>query len=141
VVRADGDIGFSLVFPFFIVAHLNENMTGGYIVHRMYFKDDALQDFGWMAMYMPSASRWVDTYFAAGAELDVERDSAGVKTKNDWDFVLETGLKFRVNMAHTPLKFLTFFTDYWGFRAGVKNRGFFKINELTYVFEIGAGSF
>jgi len=140
-LRLDGDVGFSFVFPFFIVAHLNDPTTGGYIVHRMYFKDKNLQDFGWMALYTPSASRWVDGYFGAGAELDVERDSAGVKTKNEWDFVLETGLKFRVNMAHTPLKFLTFLTDYWGFRAGIKNRGFFDIKELTYVFEFGAGSF
>ena len=50
-------------------------------------------------------------------------------------------MKFRVSMVHSPLKFLTFFTDYWGFRAGIKNRGFFDIKQLTYVFEVGAGSF
>jgi hypothetical protein len=138
--RADGDLGFSFVFPFFIVKHLSDPMTGGYIVHRMYLKDEKLRDFGWMLLYTPSASRWVDTYLAAGAERDREVDSLGVST-DEWDFVFETGLKFRVNMAHTPLKFLTVFTDYWGFRAGIKNRGFWDISNLTYVFEVGAGSF
>ena len=138
--RADGDLGFSFVFPFFIVKHLTDPMTGGYIVQRMYLKDHGLQDFGWMAMYMPSASRWMDTYLAAGAEKDATVDSLGVKT-SEWDFVFETGLKFRVNMQHSPLKFLSVLTPYWGLRAGIKNRGFFDINRLTYVFEIGAGSF
>jgi len=138
--RADGDLGFSFVFPFFIVKHLTDPMTGGYIVQRMYLKDHGLRDFGWMAMYTPSASRWVDTYLAAGAEADATVDSAGVKTV-DWDFVFETGLKFRVNMQHSPLKFLSFLTPYWGLRAGIKNRGFFDINRLTYVIEFGAGSF
>jgi hypothetical protein len=138
--RADGDLGFSFVFPFFVVKHLTDAMTGGYIVHRMYLKDENLRDFGWMLLYTPSASRWMDTYLAAGAERDREVDSLGVST-DEWDFVFETGLKFRVNMAHTPLKFLTVFTDYWGFRAGIKNRGFWSIDDLTYVFEVGAGSF
>jgi len=138
--RADGDLGFSFVFPFFIVKHLIDPVSGGYIVQRMYLKDHNLQDFGWMVMYTPSASRWIDTYVAAGAEGDATVDSAGVKTV-DWDFVLETGLKFRVNMQHSPLKFLSVLTPYWGLRAGIKNRGFFDINRLTYVIEFGAGSF
>jgi hypothetical protein len=139
--RADGDGGLSFVFPFFVVGHLSDPMSGGYIVHRMYLKDRRLQDFGWMALYTPSASRWVDPYFAAGAELDREVDQDGNRILNKWDFVLETGFKFRVNISYTPLKFLTSFTDYWGFRAGIKNRGFFNIDQLTYVFEVGAGSF
>lgn len=136
----DGAGGFSFVFPFFVVRHLTEPLTGGYIVQRMYLKDKGLRDFGWMALYTPSASRWLDTYLAAGAEFDVEEDATGALTE-DWDFVLETGLKFRVSIERTPLKFLTFFTDFWGLRVGIKNRGFFDINQLTYVFEFGAGSF
>jgi hypothetical protein len=57
------------------------------------------------------------------------------------DFVLETGLKFRAQIGSTPLKFLSFFTDFWGIRAGIKNYGFFDIDQLTYVLEVGAGSF
>lgn len=141
-LRADGDaLGVSWVFPFFIVKHLEDPMTGGYILQRMYLTDEQWRDFGWMALYTPSASRWLDTYLAAGGERDTFRDPSSGEYKSDWDFVFETGLKFRVNVSHTPVKFLTFFTDYWGFRAGIKNRGFFDIDRLTYVPEFGAGSF
>lgn len=139
--RADGSvIGLSWVFPFFVVKHLEDPMTGGYILQRMYLSDRGWRDFGWMAMYTPSASRWLDTYIAAGGEYDVEADSLGNES-GEWDFVFETGLKFRVNVEHTPLKFLSFATPYWGFRAGIKNRGFFDVTRLTYVLEFGAGSF
>ena len=56
------------------------------------------------------------------------------------DFVLETGIKFRALLSHTPLKFMTKLTDFWGVRFGVKNKGFFDINSLQYVVEIGAGT-
>jgi hypothetical protein len=138
--RYDGAGGFSFVFPFFVVKHLNDTMSGGYILHRMYLRDEGLRDFGWMAMYMPSASRWLDTYFAAGAEYDVEPNIDG-EDVGKWDFVLETGIKFRVNVTYSPLKFLSFLTPYWGLRLGVKNRGAFDINSLGYVIEFGAGSF
>ncbi len=137
---ADGDLGFSFVFPFFIVKNLEESTSGGFVVHRMYFKDENLRDFGWQLMYTPSASRWVDTYLAAGAELDREDDPAdSTMTVSEWDFVLETGLKFRANLGHSPLKFLSFLTDFWGVRIGIRNYGFFDIDKLTYVLEFGAG--
>jgi hypothetical protein len=135
----DGDLGFSIVFPFFVIAHLNDPMTGGYLVHRMYFKDENLRDWGWMITYMPSASRWIDTYIGAGYEAEAV-DNADGSTSRSRDFVMETGVKFRVNIAHSPRKFLPF-TDYWGFRAGIKNRGFWSVDRLTYVLEFGAGSF
>ena len=136
---ADGDLGFSFVFPFFIVKNLEDPMTGGFIVWRMYLKDEDLRDFGWMLMYTPSASRWIDTYIAAGAEWDAEVVNG--ESNTDVDFVLETGIKFRVNMAHSPIKFVTLLTDFWGVRIGVKNKGFFDIDRLTYVLEVGAGAF
>lgn len=138
--RYDGDNGFSFVFPFFIVKHLEDPLAGGYIVHRMYVKDEHLRDFGWMALYTPSASRWLDTYFAAGAEWDEEPDGTG-GTRSETSFVLETGLKFRVNVLHSPMKFLGRLTPYWGLRAGIRNTGGFDIERLTYVVEVGAGSF
>jgi hypothetical protein len=136
---SDGAIGFSLVFPFLIVKNLEVATSGGFVVHRVYFKDKNLRDIGWQLMYAPSASRWVDTYFGAGAEYDVEDDpdTAGA-TVSRWDFVLETGLKFRANLGHSPLGFLPF-TDFWGLRFGIKNYGFFDIDRLTYVVEFGAG--
>jgi hypothetical protein len=135
--RYDGTSGFSFVFPFFIVKNLEEPMTGGYIVQRMYFRD-GVRDFGWMAMYTPSASRWIDSYFAAGVEWDKEM-SGGKEVTND-HFVLETGIKFRAQIGHSPLKFLSFLTDFWGVRAGIKNAGAFNIDNLTYVLEVGAGA-
>ena len=142
-IAAYGDgsgIGFSWVFPLFIVKNMTVPMSGGYLLHRMYLKGDNLGDFGWMLLYANSASRWVDTYFSAGVESYSETDDAGV-VDDRTDFVLETGLKFRAQIGSTPLKFLSFFTDFWGFRVGIKNYGFADIDRLTYVLEIGAGSF
>jgi hypothetical protein len=135
---ADGDLGFAWVFPLFIVKNMEVKVSGGFLVWRMYAKDDHLQDFGWMLMYANSASRWIDSYLAMGAEWDREVVD-GVKSTQT-DFVLETGIKFRVNVTTSALKFLSFATDFWGFRAGVKNYGFFDIDRLTYVLEFGAGA-
>ncbi len=137
-LRADGDLGFSFVFPLFILKNFEDPLTGGFIVNRMYLKDQGLRDFGWQLMYTPSASRWVDTYFAAGAEWDTE-DVTADSTVSRTDFVLETGVKFRVNITKSPLKFLSFLTEFMGFRAGIINRGFFTIDRLGYVLEFGAG--
>ena len=135
----DGRAGFSWSFPFFVVKNLNVPMTGGYILHRMYAKGYQLRDFGWTALYAPSASRWVDTYLAAGVEWHevIPEGESDIKA----DFILETGLKFRAQIGSTPLRFLTFLTDFWGVRLGIKNYGGFDIDRLTYVVEVGAGSF
>ena len=138
--RADGDFGVSWSFPFFIVKHLEDPMTGGYILQRMYATGGNHHTFGWTALYTPSASRWLDTYLAAGGERAYYLDATGANVPS-WDFVFETGLKFRVNINETPLKKLSFFTDYWGIRLGLRNRGFFDVEHLTYVLEVGAGSF
>jgi len=141
--RADGDLGFSFVFPLFVLKNFEDPMTGGFLVHRMYLKDKGLRDFGWQLMYTPSASRWVDSYFAAGVEWDQEEvpatDTTAATLVRETNFVMETGIKFRVNITKSPLKFLSFLTEFMGFRAGIKNTGFFDINRLTYVLEFGAG--
>lgn len=137
---ADGNLGLSWAFPFFVVKNLEVPMSGGYVLHRMYytFSNASGDSFGWMALYTNSASRWIDGYFSAGAEWQYAGATSG---EDRVDFVLETGFKFRAQIGHSPLKFLSFFTDFWGFRAGIKNYGFFDIDRLTYVLEIGAGSF
>jgi hypothetical protein len=135
---ADGDLGFAWVFPLFIVKNMEVAVSGGFLVWRMYLKDQDLQDFGWTLMYANSASRWIDSYFAAGVEWDAEVVN-GVKSTESF-FILETGLKFRVNVTTSAFKFLAVFTDFWGFRAGIKNYGFFDIDRLTYVLEFGAGA-
>jgi hypothetical protein len=138
----DGDTGFSFVFPFFIVKNFEVSLSGGFIVHRMYLKDDDLRDFGWQLMYTPSASRWFDGYFGAGAEWDTFDDPTPENPDNtdtQTDFVLETGFKFRANVE--AIKWLSWATPFWGARFGIKNYGFSDIDRLTYVIEFGAGAF
>jgi hypothetical protein len=97
----DGNTGFSIAFPFFIVKNLEDPMAGGFITQRMAFTDKNLRDFTWMANFSASASRWIDPYFAAGVEWD-EEDKLGGGTTKKSDTVLETGIKFRSTVEHTP---------------------------------------
>ena len=84
---------------------------------------------------MSHADRWIDQYFAAGAEWDSE--DAGTTTY----FATEAGLKFRFSIAHSPVGFLSKLTDFWGLRAGIRYRGYKHFSDLGYVIEIGAGTF
>ena len=136
---ADGNYGIAFSFPFFIVKNLEDPMGGGFITQRMAFTDKDLRDFTWMANYSPSASRWIDPYLAAGVEWNKE-DAPGGGTTSRSDMVIETGLKFRASLAHTPFRFVTRVADFWGVRFGVKSYGFFDINTLRYVIEVGAGT-
>jgi hypothetical protein len=140
--RYDGDAGLSFSFPLFVVKHFEDPLAGGFLVHRMYLKDNDFRDFGWMLNYTLSASRWIDGYFAGGVEWDVVDLPEGgeMPTAKESNFVFETGIKFRVSLAGSPLKFLTVLTDYWGVRFGVKSTGAFDINRLAFVIEIGAGA-
>jgi hypothetical protein len=136
-LRMDGDLGVSVVFPLLLVKNFEDPLGGGFIVQRVYMKGKGLTDFGWGLLYTPSASRWFDTYLAAGAERDSEVDDTA-KTRTI-DLVVESGVKLRVNLSGTPLRFLGFLTDFWGLRIGIKHRGGFEISRLSYVVEIGAG--
>jgi len=160
----DGDVGFSWSFPFFIVRNFEDPFTGGWIVWRMYLKDTDLRDFGWQILYTPSASRWIDTYFAVGVEWDVANcrdtnlgldielppnlttlpsgcpvDPAPGTTRSKAFFTLETGMKFRVNLGESGIKPLLWLTNFWGLSFGIRNRGFPNITDLTYVLQFGAG--
>ena len=140
--RADGDLGISIIFPLFVIKHMQEPFTDGWLVNRIYFKDTDMRDFAWTVLYTRSASRWMEGYLSAGFEWDEEWEDITlpetlVSTRN---FVLETGLKFRADLSTTPLRFLTKLTDFWGLRLGIKNTGFPNIDKLGYVIEIGAGS-
>ncbi len=151
-LRYSGDLGVTFVFPLFIVKNYEDPLSGGWLVWRMYLQDTDLRDFGAQLMYTPSASRWIDSYLATGVEWDVRNcvasndpsgcptDPAPGTTSTKAFFTLETGIKFRVNLGGSNLKFLTFFTDFWGLRIGVLNKGFPDITNLSYVLEFGAGS-
>lgn len=135
-LRMDGRAGFSVVFPLFIFWHLPDPVAGGWIVNRVYLMDAKLRDFGWNVLYTTSASRWLDGYMAVGYERD-EDDLA--QARRFW--VLETGIKFRANIRHSPLAFLAKFTDFWGIRAGLQASGLLPVRRFTYVIEVGGGSF
>ena len=128
--------GMSVTFPLFVIRPYSEPMGGGWINNRVYFKDYNWRDVGWQLQYTASASRWVDPYFSAGAEWD-RRDGGSLVTYG----VVEQGVKFRVNMIHSPLKFLAKITDFWGLRMGLKARGLFPVSDWNYVVEFGAGTF
>jgi hypothetical protein len=109
----------------------------------MYLKDTGLRDFGWLLHYTTSASRWVDGYLAAGWERDVadvvDMPEGATRVRNL--FVTETGFKLRVNIHHTPLKFLTKLgTDFWGLRVGIRTVDIWDFDQIGYVIEFGAGS-
>jgi hypothetical protein len=133
--RADGKPGLAIAFPLLVVKNVQEPMSGGYFVNRLYFKDDKFQDWGWMAMYTPSASRWFDQYLAAGLETERFTNDQGNEdiTRR---FALETGIKLRFR---APNRVLGAIVQFWGFRAGIRGLGGIDIDKLTYVFEIGAG--
>jgi hypothetical protein len=136
--RFDGDHGLSFTFPLFIVKNFEEPMSGGWIVNRIYFKDHKLKDIGYNLLYTTSASRWVDGYFAVGFEIDSWDTPDGREHKTL--FVTEPGLKFRANLKHSPLSFLTKTgIDFWGLRFGVKYTGTWSFTDIGYVVEVGAG--
>jgi hypothetical protein len=135
-LRVDEDLGFSTVFPLFIIRNFNEPLAGGWLVNRIYLKDQKLRDFGWNVLYTPSASRWIDSYFSVG--LEVDEDDAG--DSRTW-FATEAGFKLRADLRHSPLKFITGITDFWGVRVGLRYRSYNPVRELGYVIEFGAGAF
>jgi len=143
--RYDGQGGFAFSFPFFIIKHLEDPMGGGWVLHRMYLKDENMRDFGWTLLYAPSASRWIDGFMAAGIEWDtgdVPDDFGGFREKTEHNFVLESGLKFRVNMKYSPIKFVTKITDFWGFRIGLRYVGnAWDFRQIGLLAEVGAGTF
>jgi hypothetical protein len=139
---AGGNVGLVLAFPFLVVRNVENPMTGGWIVQRIYLVDKSLRDFGWGVLFTPSASRWLDTYMATGVEWDDEPSPDG-GTRTKAAFVTEAGIKLRVNIAKAPppLRYLAPLTGFWGLRVGLLNRGWPTLNRIAYVVEFGAGVF
>ena len=131
--------GVAAAFPLFIVKNYEVGLTGGWLVNRVYFETD----------------RWARGRCSTPRGLQLDRElllrRAGMggrppirptsTTCKVAYFVGEIGMKFRVNMVHTPAKFLARITDFWGMRTGVKATGGFDIKQLSYVIEFGAGTF
>jgi len=136
--RYDGDEGVALAFPLFIIRNYNVALTGGWLVNRVYLETERT---AWTLLYTASASNWIGSYFSGGLEWVRTEDTTNDTSSTLAYFVGELGVKFRVNMTHTPLKFLGAITDFWGIRTGVKATGGFDIKQLNYVIEVGAGTF
>lgn len=134
--RFDNEVGISFAFPLLIVKNVNEPFAGGWLMNRVYLKDEKFRDAAWNILYSPSASRRVDGYLAAGVERDRGDDGHAVTR-----FMSEAGVKFRFDVRTTPLKLLTSLTDFWGLRAGIRYVGFGDFEELGYAVEVGAGAF
>ncbi|VAX18808.1 hypothetical protein MNBD_IGNAVI01-1150 [hydrothermal vent metagenome] len=137
--RANGVVGISFAFPLLIIKNVEAPLVGGWLVNRIYFQDHKLRDFGYGILYTPSASRFLDPYFVVGLEVDKFYEEGKTELSSKTDFVLESGIKVRGNVKFSPLKFLSVLTDFWGVRLGIKSKGFWAIDNITYVFEIGAG--
>jgi len=134
--RYDGLSGISFVFPLLIVKNVEDPVGGGWLVNRIYLKDKKFRDFSWNILYTTSASRWIDGYFALGWEWD----NNGTDTQSH--FITETGIKFRGNLAQSPLGFLkNLGTDFWGLRLGFLTWGFSDFDRIGYIVEVGAGTF
>jgi len=132
--RYDTEAGISLAFPLLIVHNVEAPVIGGWLVNRVYFEGpDLSQIFGWNILLTPSASRFMDVYFSAG--IRDEKLDSGSRT----GFETELGVKFRANVAHSPLKFMSKLTDFWGVRGGFRYVGFSEFSQLGYVIEVGAG--
>lgn len=137
--RYDKNLGISVSFPLLIFKNVEAPIVNGWLVNKVYWQDFRSTDFGYSILYTSSASRFLDPYFSAGIEINKTKDEQTDSFKRKTEFVVESGLKFRANLKYSFLKFLSFLTDFWGIRIGVKNTGFSDIKRLNYVLEVGAG--
>lgn len=145
--RWDNNDNFSLALPLLLFKNVKAPMTGGWLYNKVYFGNgDAVDShyttlIGHQIVHTSSASRWLDPYLGMGYEV---YDANPEKDVQDYyaDFVSEIGLKLRVNIRHTPARFLRFLgTDFWGLRLGWKNVGFRDFRYSGFVIEFGAGVF
>lgn len=145
--RFDEDNSISFALPLLLVKHVEAPMTGGWFYHKFYLgnkdssPDQIARSFGHQIQHTNSASRWLDNYIGIGYEF-VDIDEEVGQIDHHPFLVTEIGMKIRVNITKTPLKFLKFLgTDYWGVRFGWKNLGFNPFYYSGFVLEFGAGAF
>lgn len=146
--RWDEGGGLSMSTPLLFVKHVEAPMTGGWFYHRFNFSDVRNPNrigyqriLGHQIQHVNSASRWVDTYVGIGYEI-LDRDPLLETSELQTFLATELGMKVRVNITKTPLKFLKFLgTDYWGLKIGWKNVGFNPFFSNGLVIEFGAGAF
>jgi hypothetical protein len=135
--RYDGAAFSGLSFIF-------RGLDGGefWLVPRFNFHNKALSVEG---LVTSSASRWFDTYFAAGAEWwKAQKAEIGGEevtlTDSHWEAAIETGVKFRFRVPG-KIKPVMLFHQFGGVRFGVRTNRLDQIQNLRFIFEIGAGVF
>jgi hypothetical protein len=79
-------------------------MGGGFITHRMAFTGQESARLHVDGKLLSVASRWIDPYFSGGAEWDEEDAASGTGETKTVHTVLETGIKLRSTVMHTPLR-------------------------------------
>lgn len=125
------------------------DLREGWIVPRMTVSArDASGEF----LFTPSASRWADYYVSGGVrrqfvttratrtiETEQGRQEVEVVTPPNWTVVFESGFRFR---ARLPPKVRPFVLGYSfsGMRLGLQALGFSRVDQLRFVWEIGAGA-
>ena len=139
----DKNSGVSFTFPLLVVKNVEVPIIGGWLLNRIYIQDKKFRDFGYNLLITSSASGFLSSYFSAGLEVDKfesgKNESGDPVFEKKTDFTMETGIKLRANVTYSPLKFLSFLSNFWGVRLGIKNKGFPSIDHLNYTLEIGAG--
>ena len=125
------------------------DLREGWIVPRVTISG---QDATGELLFTPSASRWADYYFSGGVRrqyvatreqrtIDTEqgRHEIEVVLPPTWQIVVETGVKIR---AQLPRKMRPFVLGYsfGGLRFGVQALGFAHVDQLRFIWEIGAGA-
>lgn len=151
--RWDDSKSLAFTLPLLLFKTVEAPMTGGYFYNKFSFglgkssfNDDKTggvfgKAFSHQIVHTNSASRWIDTYVGMGYEIyDINFLTSSADYKAF--FVSEAGLKLRLNVSHTPVKFLKYLgTEFWGVRLGWKNTGFKNFLTSGFVLEIGAGVF
>ena len=147
--RWDDSNNSNFAVPLLLFKTVEAPMTGGWLYHKFYTErsdslallDGVRKILGHQIVHSGSASRWIDTNFGLAYEIR-EGPFKNGDISSKFFFVSEAGIKIRMNITKTPLKFLKHLgTGFWGIRLGWKNVGFREFRNSGFVLEIGAGVF
>ena len=150
--RWDDSNGYTVTVPLLIFKTVEAPMTGGYLFNKFNLgggitsiKNGSVMVnklLGHQIVHTSSASKWIDTYVGFGYETYDTNIQPNLGEEFDTYFVSEAGIKIRLNISKTPLKFLRWLgTEFWGVRIGWKNLGFHPFANSGFIIELGAGVF
>jgi hypothetical protein len=127
-LKWDRALGASLLFKSF-------DLHGLYVVPRVTAVN---RDASIEALFTRSSAQAVSWYFAMGTAREYFSKGADDPTSYHWNFVTETGVKFRIRV---PGKFrlLSMGYPFAGIRLGVRTSGFDTLRPFRLVAEFGVG--